>query len=372
MGSVVCIIDFCSGQAIYQSTVDMSCVTFGSLAHDPTQLLFGSHDGTISVWSPPDSVAIGIRQVLEGSRHEYMVAQACEGRTAESMSIANLEEAIANYWARVVSSRIDWETWGEDIRAPLDGHTDLGYLTRPVHGEVGSRSQNFRSSKDFQQVASSTESGDDIVVHARQGWLPSQASKTAHGLSPVCNVPARHPGLDREHAPVSKSREISRHFVEANPTWPHSLQNQFANEPQHWPEPSEGFRGQGLAVETVNGDAQLVVSAPEFQEEFGTLPEHTEDPLVGLPLPDGANPNPTSAVPRWLEKHRPKHAQRPRASPPVDKLVESRMRLAEERNFQVVESVFDEIDEFERNKLAAKGQGGLPPESAESSDEEIR
>merc|ERR1711862_85636 len=114
--------------------------------------------------------------------------------------------------------------------------------------------------------------------------------------------------------------------------------------------------------------AQLVVSAPELQEEFGTLPEPTEDPLVGVPLVDGSA-NPTSAVPRWLEKHRSKHAQRPHASPPVDKLVESRMRLAEERNFQVVESVFDEIDAFERNKLVARGQEGLPPDQAESSED---
>jgi len=153
----------------------------------------------------------------------------------------------------------------------------------------------------------------------------------------------------------------------------HETDARFGNQAYSTVNPAAARRSQAYrpshapAMETPAGDAELVVSAPEFNEEFGTLPEHTEDPLTGMPLPAHSGHAPGASLPRWLEKHRPKGAKQPHQAVPMDRLAQSRARLVEERNFAVVEAVFDEIDQFERTVLTAAGEDAL-----DDSDEDLQ
>jgi len=206
---------------------------------------------------------------------------------------------------------------------------------------------------------------DDVVVQARQSWLSSPCPATAPPGSlntvskPVAHIRRQLP-QDVELDPVSglEIREMPGLIPEAEPSHmsPMLLRPQ-AEQQQQQLRSSSGSGGAKL--ETPAGDAELVVSAPEFHEEFGTLPEHTEDPLTGVTLPAADAHAAGAGLPRWLERHRPRSAQRPHQALPLDRLSEARSRLVEERNFAVVESVFDEIDQFEKMNLASQGADAM-------------
>ncbi|CAK0866308.1 unnamed protein product, partial [Prorocentrum cordatum] len=106
--SVVCIIDFRTGQQTYQSTVEVSCLAIGSLAHDPTQLLLGAHDGSVSVWHPPEAVSSRIRGLLDDSRELGLAERRRLGEVPGPLLPPELEEAVAAHWA-AQAGRLDWQ-----------------------------------------------------------------------------------------------------------------------------------------------------------------------------------------------------------------------------------------------------------------------
>jgi len=292
-----------------------------------------------------------------------MVLCAQEGKMVESFEIPDLEEAIAWYWTEHVATQIAWESWGEDMHAPVEGQTDLSTLARPPigfnNGNLAALDSALGIPSQTQPVVSSGYKGsEDIVVQARQNWLSSQTPEVTQtqgvGKSPLPKQPKngnRQNSRNPEWDPVSglEVREPFGDDAEVRPMRSPALRGP---QPQHQPHAG--------VFETAAGDAELVVSAPEFNEEFGSLPEHTEDPLTGVCLTTDSSHVPAASLPRWLEKHRPKHSQRPHQAAPVDRLAESRARLAEDRNFAVVESLFDEIDQFEKANLPTQGDDGAP------------
>lgn len=360
--SVICLLDFSTGQCIYQSTAEISCLLFGALAHDATQLLFGAHDGTISVWGPPEAVSQRIQDMLQASRQEYMASRSQEGVTVESLDALDLEFAIAAYWKQHLSLRIDWERWADTLQMPRDGYADQAHSLRHKHD----RMQALNAGPQPGDHPPAADVDGDVVVQARQSWLAGGGQTVS--VTPAMMKPKHHPEVAPApgrpaHAAPGISHDIDVRHAEWDPVSGLELKELPGDHhPVHAPWRDRGVNRQAHQqtfqrhnVRDAAGDVEVVVSAPEFNEEFGSLPEHSEDPLADERL-----------------RVEPRFGQQPRIPQrhPVDKLVQSRALLAEHRNFVVVESVFDALDQFEKVNLGV--DGAEMDDSDEESPQEVR
>lgn len=196
--SVVCIIDFSTGLLLHQTSFEVSYMRMGSLAHDITWLLMGAHDGTLSVWRPPEPVSEVIRQTLEASKREYTTHKARSGGVVEHSRTEILEEAIAWHWYRNLRGRINWSKWAFDAQASPGtamvqqgpGEHQLPPILQkaaPPSGGVGHDAQFMgippqgppqATPPPWMQDNTGGPAGqndaDDVVVQARQGWPPQK------------------------------------------------------------------------------------------------------------------------------------------------------------------------------------------------------
>ncbi|CAE8696052.1 unnamed protein product, partial [Polarella glacialis] len=164
--SVVCIVDFCTGQQLYQSSIEVSCLVLGTPWHDPTQLLVGARDGTVSVWRPPEMVAARIRSLLQDSTRE--AASACSPGP-----LPDIEEAVAWHWASNLSGQLDWASWGDcqNRCAPPESWTPSLNQAKSLSKGVGGDLPFLPMPKIAEQFrAPAAEEENDVVVQARKNW----------------------------------------------------------------------------------------------------------------------------------------------------------------------------------------------------------
>lgn len=282
--SVVCILDFFTGRQLYQTSLDAHSLTIGSLAHDPTHLLAGAHDGTVSVWRPPECVRSEILGALEDMRREAL------SREERALSRAELEEAVASYWSGRLQHRIDWEHWGDAPRSEA--------LPREP-----AEAPSWEEEPLFRELRQDAGPLDDVVVQARQGVPPRDSGARAAPEPCGARPPAGRPWPGGARAPVwppperclppggvSLLKAAPVEFAETR-----RAHGRAASPRGHAASPGLGSTlplqddGGGLTVRRLVAGA-----AAELREEFGTLQEHFADPVPWTP-PDRL-PQPRAAA----------------------------------------------------------------------------
>mmetsp|Transcript_9872 Transcript_9872/g.24403 ORF Transcript_9872/g.24403 Transcript_9872/m.24403 type:complete len:1281 (-) Transcript_9872:278-4120(-) len=133
--SVLCVIDFRRSTLLHQMSLDICALCLGSLCtkiHDPTQLYIGSHDGTISIWAPPESVRRSIRSYLKEA-----------AATSIDQEGSSLEDAVEAYWW--YSQRHLPTHWSEESQVPMSmiQGDDVG-KDSPLGGGRGGAVDRFR------------------------------------------------------------------------------------------------------------------------------------------------------------------------------------------------------------------------------------
>ncbi|CAK9116972.1 unnamed protein product [Durusdinium trenchii] len=174
--------------------------------------------------------------------------------------------------------------------------------------------------------ATATAAAPDVVIQARRSWMADGPHAAAHGAcwtgmhSNLIVEPLEFPGVlgnlgTGPHEP--EIDPVSGLEVYELPT-PYPLE--VAPKPPRELDP-----------------AVLLGPAPEFQEIFGTREEHFEDPLPSSKL---LRPNVREQIPKELWDLKP-WRRSVKQGPPVIKT-------------DVVQSVIDDLDHFERHFPAAK------------------
>lgn len=305
--SVVCAVDFRSGEPCFQASINASCISLGSPWHDPCQLLVGARDGTISVWQPPESIAARIRSLLQESLEAYneVDGQLRHSDPSSLSPLSQVEEAVSFFWATKLYSAMNWSSWGatsQDLQPLLP-------VTLPAA-----------------VPATATAAAPDVVIQARRSWMADGPHAAAHGAcwtgmhSNLIVEPLEFPGVlgnlgTGPHEP--EIDPVSGLEVYELPT-PYPLE--VAPKPPRELDP-----------------AVLLGPAPEFQEIFGTREDHFEDPLPSSKL---LRPNVREQIPKELWDLKP-WRRSVKQGPPVIKT-------------DVVQSVIDDLDHFERHFPAAK------------------
>lgn len=316
--SIVCIIDFRTGLPCYQTSMEASCLSMGSVGHDPTQLLVGAADGSLTVWQLPEAVSARVAALLEECRREVLIPRA--GSFAVSGS-KELEEAVAALWAKTEFLKVDWRTWGDGGQPhPLPSRP----LQLPALPVLHGRPMEFGGAR---------EEEEDVVVQARKSWAlsppptqPFQRALGGPGLAPFPSPDAGRPTpqllLESAQAPLPG--------IETDPVSGLSVEEVPGRTPndvwQHFRSPGSLLQADPWGCQREQEPAELLVQAPEFREVFGSHPEHFEESA-----PSGLK---GGGLPRWMERGRPPE-------------VSLNGRAA-------VKSVLTEIDRFESSHPEAK------------------
>lgn len=332
--SVVCAVDFASGEPCYQASINASCISLGSPWHDPCQLLVGARDGTISVWQPPPSISARIRSLLEQSLEVFDKIEGAASRDSGSLSppLSRVEEAVAFLWATKLQAAIDWSHWGE--AAPSDIQPMLPLAPSPLAplAPLGSVPQWPATRPEM-----------DVVVQARQQWAESCGQLPAAPAPPAPPVP---PVSSRPVMPANQlgpmvglgdtRRQLQREEPEIDPVSGlevFEMPSPTARRPQHHVELAQ--------LATAPEPAELLGPAPELREEFGTQAEHFQDPVPSTkpsfprPVPLAPRPEPVAgltAIPAALLELKP-WRRSVKGGPPVPE--------------DLVKSVISELDRFE-------------------------
>ena len=260
--SVVCAVDFRTGEPCYQASIDASCISLGSPWHDPCQLLVGARDGTISVWQPPPSISGRIRSLLEESLQAYEKIEGAASRIVDSLSssLSQVEEAVSFLWATKLQAAIDWSHWGEAVSSDLRPMLPLAPQFSALLNGAG---------------AHVAEPSSDVVLQARQQWAES-CGQCLHGTQkekPTVNpIKLGQPlgGLG------GGRRQVQREEPEIDPV----SGLEVFEMPTLGPPPLESDFSLPRAPEP----AELLGPAPELREEFGTRAEHFQDPVPSKPF----------------------------------------------------------------------------------------
>eukprot|EP00930_Biecheleria_cincta_P042907 TRINITY_DN29521_c0_g1_i1.p1 TRINITY_DN29521_c0_g1~~TRINITY_DN29521_c0_g1_i1.p1 ORF type:complete len:1126 (-),score=205.89 TRINITY_DN29521_c0_g1_i1:76-3453(-) len=354
--SVVCIVDFSSGEQIYQASLDVSCLALGSPWHDPCQLLVGAPDGTISVWRPPASVTERVSSILQESQQAYSKLAKPSGLQGASPSPStDIEDAVAWHWATMLSTKLDWKAWGEvglHKAEPVFGAAAVpagnGLVGRGPHSEPlpllplpPPRQEAF--------PRSSPDDDGDVVLQARKHWPQPGAAQSIPHLDPWLASPV--PASAQPPAAPLRQQSLAKCVVGMLEIDPDSglevqevpgglqglepLPQQLKRMPGDgavnvaFSEPQSHWQGTTLPEwRRPPEPAELLVAAPELREEFGTSSEHFQDPLPSEHL-GGSFPELGKPLPRWLEQGRPS------------------MLPGGGRDFVLAQSVLSELDSFE-------------------------
>eukprot|EP00929_Paragymnodinium_shiwhaense_P083841 TRINITY_DN44799_c0_g1_i1.p1 TRINITY_DN44799_c0_g1~~TRINITY_DN44799_c0_g1_i1.p1 ORF type:complete len:1207 (-),score=186.82 TRINITY_DN44799_c0_g1_i1:145-3765(-) len=357
LGSLLCIVDFSTGQLVYQTALEASCFSLGSLAHEPAQIFLGGHDGSVSLWRPPEQVCANIHDHLEAVRQEAARQQVQDGRAVEPLSVSELEEAIAARWNSTLVQGLDWNNWGRAACGRPNGASRMESPWTP-----GWPRQAVPPPPGLEAAVVQPQS-DDVVVQARKSWRrsrPSSAVAPAPALPQPPAVPsaaAKHvqavaapwlqaktsaPSIPMARDPVSGLEEPTLY------PWANCggcgqcldcLRNGRAHPHSHKEDTQPAYPG---ALMTDEADVTLAHAriaaedAPEYHELFGDSPEHLQDPVPASPPPfrnghsEGGSGPPLA---RWLEK-----AAYPTGRP-------SRRGKAPDQGAR--QAVYDEISRFE-------------------------
>ncbi|CAD7958092.1 unnamed protein product [Amoebophrya sp. A25] len=218
--SVLCIVDFRKAQILHQISLDICGMTLGSYAtriHDPTQLYVGSHDGSISIWAPPESVRGTIRLYLREAQRIYLEEGglgAVDGDDdfpdsggsflENGPAAGGLEDAVeASWWFTQRHLPVQWSE-GAGLNAIKGDGADtapkdldrLGVLSQSQQLRQHQQDKSFfgGGSSSFLRAeqtpggggrgilgGSSFDDDEDVVVQAREGRL---------GMSPRINPPS--------------------------------------------------------------------------------------------------------------------------------------------------------------------------------------
>jgi len=365
--SVVCVLEFASGRQVYQSSAEVTSIAVGSPGGDPAQLILGSADGSISVWHPPETVSQRIRDTLQACTKAYLQRNHRPG--VEQLTPDELLHAVSWHWATYLGRSIEWKSWGEGPVGRDSGHglskPSDAWRPRDMSIKLSPQQQDWHDTGRLARTslgARAKEDIDDVVVQARNQWLPA-GKVVAHGVADrggdvhagfgrhpsswagVRATPAAPPRgsgsvvMEQDWAATAMSSPCLQR-VQLGSSYPSPGFNgtgaSWANSPMT-PQvrPTPPYNGTGQTPyngtgQTANGDAELVVSAPELHETFGTMPEHFEDPVpsgTDVDLPNWLVNGPTR---RALQQLRPANARE------------------EAQDFKVVESFFGDIDQFEQ------------------------
>lgn len=337
--SVVCAVDFASGEPCYQASINASCISLGSPWHDPCQLLVGARDGTISVWQPPPSISARIRSLLEESLEVFDKVEGAASRDSGSLSppLSRVEEAVSFLWATKLQAAIDWSHWGE--AAPSDVQPMLPLAPSAPLAPLAPLGSVPSWPTARPEV--------DVVVQARQQWAEScgQPAPPAPAAPFVgSRGPVQLPGTMQLGQPIGglgdTRRQLQREEPEIDPVSGlevFEMPSPTARRPQRLVELSQ------LATRAPE-PAELLGPAPELREEFGTQAEHFQDPV----------PSTKPSIPRPLERplERPASVPGLTAIPaafllelkPWRRSVKGRPPVPTE---DLVKSVISELDRFE-------------------------
>lgn len=318
--SLICVVDFSSGEQCYQVSINANCISLGSPWHDPGQLLVGARDGTISVWQPPVAVSSRIRTVLQESLEAHSVVRDATRQPDSTFwslasKLSHVEEAVSFFWATKLHAGMDWQSWGDGVHKPvLPCGTGAQKQTSVAHAvAMDNKPLPLLPILPPAYRAPQPRHEDDVVIQGRQKW--AMARSGGEFLRP--ELQASFPPFTEHLRPqvLQASQALSS--------------PRFGHGPKRFPEPCNPERARALnetEIDPVSGlemheiplnqpgwkhgtmqsQAEMEMAAPtapEFLEEFGTRAEHFQDPL---PSQDA------TSVPRWLERGRPMPAAQPR------------------------------------------------------------
>lgn len=242
IASILCVLDFKTGALLHQITVDLCCISLASArnitgqtntnACDPTQLYLGSHDGSIAIWTPPDSIRTVIKQTIGEARRRIDQKYAGRGGLDSKLnkefeanqSLFSTERALEEYWLEVGSQTILWDRSRQMAQAADEATKDelarqrilenntlsnsrsgssssltgsrpasRGAVERPPAAPSGGGPNKFHNGPGNNRLAgpggaSSSVSAqaintNDVVVMAREGLLAGTQS-VCHGITP--------------------------------------------------------------------------------------------------------------------------------------------------------------------------------------------
>ena len=121
VASLLCVLDFRTGALLHQMSLDCCAMSIGNYCtklQDPTQLYLGAHDGSISIWAPPDNIRSHIKHVLKESAKEYAKFRRNTPLNYTNEAL-NLEEAVETHWFQTQRHSMRWSQWAK--REALDG-----------------------------------------------------------------------------------------------------------------------------------------------------------------------------------------------------------------------------------------------------------
>jgi len=232
-----------------------------------------------------------IKQFVEESKNEYIAMRVYEGIRAEAVELSDIEDSIAWYWMQRVAPQIQWEHWGEGVQ---DGCADVAFLAKPMR-EISAGMDSIRGVTEYSQALAPHGVHSNVVAGAQTRHMVQHAGVRQAGASKASSAtPAYANGSKNIGLEVDPVSGLEVHELPG-----YNLDQQPPVGPQSC-RPRSHQQRQVMAA-----DADFVVSAPEFQEEFGSLPEHSEDPLTGGSFPissgkAGSGPQAhASAVAKW-------------------------------------------------------------------------
>ncbi|CAD7935889.1 unnamed protein product [Amoebophrya sp. A120] len=332
--SVLCVIDFRKATLLHQMSLDICAFSLGSFEtkiHDPTQLLIGSHDGTISIWSPPESVRRVIRTWLKEAEQASL--------QAVSDVPQSLENAIESFW--FYSQRHLPVQWSEEKYRPVEAANG----PPPQRDRAGS-SNFLLPSEDYSRLNFGTSSAavgrndelnfglntdEDVVVQAREGRLGHMVDGPA-STSPLKASNAGPGGVGPLPGSASSS-SANVNFRQVNLEEPFSMGGTASRRSRNSSFDVGPFAAGGNFSGSMNINQQLVAPAPGSS---GNLFRQSQQ---GRKLLGDGNP------------------------PELVYNYENEVGGQDGDNFDLVEDMFAGFESFERNVV------GLGPEDDDSDEE---
>merc|ERR1719335_2113074 len=140
----------------------MSVGNFCTKLQDPTQLYLGAHDGSISIWAPPDNIRAHIKHVLKESAREYAKFRRNTPLNYTNEAL-NLEEAVEAHWFQTQKHSMRWGAWAK--REALDEGLAQGNTSMTQSQSFSKANADHGASLSSQRVLSSNNEDDtDVVV----------------------------------------------------------------------------------------------------------------------------------------------------------------------------------------------------------------
>ncbi|CAE8659252.1 unnamed protein product, partial [Polarella glacialis] len=206
-------------------------------------------------------------------------------------------EAVAWHWASNLSGQLDWASWGDcqNRRAPPESWTPSLNQAKSLSKGVGGDLPFLPMPKIAEQFrAPAAEEENDVVVQARKNWPPPpyngewQQMQTQPSLAPVARLSGGQPPA----APTLGASALRPRLSVCQPEIDPESGLEVAELPGGFEQPDLALNTFSAAASKVVASssrvcelplwrrppepAEMLVSAPELREEFGTSEEHFE------------------------------------------------------------------------------------------------